>query len=198
MSCRKRKEKSITATLIHRKSGQTPGYEVRFYDPFGNRVAIYLGGRRYAKKTAIELKEIVGNLVFYRDNAITVPDKKTLAWLEAASPEIRKKLANVGLIELPETHTLGELWDYRDLHKGLGGAFDVIRKQAGLPEIPRPFDNMRATRSNEIYAHFGPSKESEWIGHSARVRADHYDMIGNDDYTEAAGWESTKGSRSVR
>ena len=81
---------------------------------------------------------------------------------------------------------------YRDFRKGFGGAFDAIRKQAGLPEIPRPFDNMRATRSNEIYAHFGPSKESEWIGHSARVRAEHYDMITDDDYKSAASWQISR------
>ena len=371
------------ATFIHRKTGHTPGYEIRFYDPHGDRIAVYLGGRKYSKKTATELKEIVEHLVFYRDNAVTIPDKKTLAWLEAASPEIREKLGKVGLIEVPKTHTLGELWDsflaqrtdlkkatieidnttktwffkffdaneslknlteeqmlewkkslskqlakasvatylkqakacfnwavkkewitksplngigigsfvnkskdrvismeeyrrlldacpcqdwrviialarigglrcpsevfalrwadmnwekgrffvrspktehhagkedrivpifpelkteletlfsmpqskgkefvinrYRD--KNLGTLFSRIAKQAGLPEIPRPFDNMRATRSNEIYARFGPAKESEWIGHSAQTRADHYDMITDDDYESAANWE---------
>ena len=66
--------------------------------------------------------------------------------------------------------------------------FNKISKEAGLAIIPRPFDNMRATRSNEIYARFGPAKESEWIGHTARVREEHYDMITDDDFESAANW----------
>ena len=50
-------------------------------------------------------------LVYYKDNAITVPDKRTLAWLESVTPEIRRKHGKVRLLEIPESHTLGELWD---------------------------------------------------------------------------------------
>ena len=98
------------ATLYSR-AGKTPGYEIRLFDPHGRRLVIYLGGRKYSGKTANELKQIVETLVYYRDNAIAVPDKKTLAWIEAASPDIREKLGNAGLIEVPTIHTLKELWD---------------------------------------------------------------------------------------
>ena len=82
----------------------------------------------------------------------------------------------------------------RHRYKNLGTLFSRIAKQAGLPEIPRPFDNMRATRSNEIHKCFGPHKESEWIGHSAEVAKDHSLMIQDSDDLEAAQWEiqSTK------
>ena len=63
--------------------------------------------------------------------------------------------------------------------------------KAGLSIIPRPFDNIRMTRSNEIYDRFGPFKESQWIGHSDKVRDDHYLMIQDDDYTETAGMEKS-------
>jgi len=98
------------ATLIHRKTGQTPGYEIRFFDQHNKRLAVYLGGRKYTEHTANELKRIVEKLVFCRDND-NDPDKKTLAWLESASPEIREKLAGVGLIEIPKTYTVKEVWD---------------------------------------------------------------------------------------
>jgi len=78
---------------------------------------------------------------------------------------------------------------HRDSDRNLGAPFNKISKEAGLAIIPRPFDNMRATRSNEIYARFGPTKESEWIGHSAKVRENHYDMITDDDFESAANWE---------
>jgi len=78
---------------------------------------------------------------------------------------------------------------YRDPKQNLGTAFQKIVKRAGLPVIPRPFDNMRMTRSNEIYNKFGAFKESQWIGHSGRVRQDHYLMIQDSDYKEAAQWK---------
>ncbi len=105
--------KEIDLATLAKRGGKTPSYEVQFY-PDGQssqRKTIYLGGRRYTEKTANELKGIVETLVYYRDNSITVPDKKTLAWLESASQEIREKLGNVGLIVVPKTHTLGELWN---------------------------------------------------------------------------------------
>jgi len=97
------------ATLC-RRTGRSPGYEIRFYDPHGRRLTLYLGCK-YSEKTAQELKEVIEKLVYFRNNSITIPDKKVLVWLEAASPEIRKKLGKAGLIEVPETHTLKELWD---------------------------------------------------------------------------------------
>jgi len=373
------------ATLAKRE-GKTPSYEIQFF-PDGHssvRKTIYLGGRRYSEQTATELKRIVEKLIYCRDND-NDPDKKTLAWLEAATPEIREKLAIVGLIEASQTHTLGELWDsfletkaemkdstvksyeltkahffeffdendflenlsqdrmiewkesltkklakasvatrikttktcltwavekkwiavspldgigrgdfrnkkndriipmeeyyrlldacpcqdwrviialarvgglrcpsevlrlrwsdvnweknrfyvhssktehhdgkesrivpifpelkteletlffmpesegreyvvnrYRDPGQNLRTTFDKIVVQASLQTIPRPFDNMRMTRSNEIYNRYGAFKESQWIGHSAKVRQDHYLMIQDSDYTEASQWE---------
>ena len=57
---------------------------------------------------------------------------------------------------------------YRDPKQNLGTTLAKIVKRAGLPKIKRPFDNMRTSRSNEIYREFGAHCESEWIGHSAR------------------------------
>jgi len=69
----------------------------------------------------------------------------------------------------------------------LGAALKIIVQRAGLNMFPRPFDNMRATRSNEVYNRWGAFKESQWIGHSNRTRADHYLMITDDDFREASG-----------
>jgi integrase len=68
----------------------------------------------------------------------------------------------------------------------LGGPFARIVRKAGLTRIKRPFDNMRMSRSNEIYRQYGAFKEKEWIGHSAQVRGDHYLMMGDADYSDAA------------
>jgi integrase len=61
-----------------------------------------------------------------------------------------------------------------------------IIKIAGLTNVARPFDNMRMTRSNEVYRQFGAHCETAWIGHSSRVREDHYMMILPEDIAKAA------------
>lgn len=97
------------ATLAIR-SGKTPGFEIQFFHQ-GRRKTIYLGGRRYCERTARELLGVVETLIYLADNSIAVCDKKTLAWIEAASDDIRQKLQKAGLVEIPELKTAGELWD---------------------------------------------------------------------------------------
>jgi integrase len=75
---------------------------------------------------------------------------------------------------------------YHTPKQNFGTMFGKIVRRAGLPEIPRPFDNMRMTRSNEVYNRWGAFKESQWIGHSARVRQDHYLMLTDDDFSDAS------------
>jgi integrase len=384
------------ATLVIDNSAPTLGYNIQYYDG-KKRKTIYLGGRRFSRKTAEKVKEIVEILIYYRDNGITVPDKSVLYWLETVSDAIRNKLAKAGLIEIPDVHTCQELWqefmtfketskikpatflqytyaqkrffeyfdeknnidqlkpehfldlkemllkryetatvagtikqfkavlnfaknvkkwievsplagigcgsfrnkskdrivsaaDYEkmlaacpnqewrtiialarygglrcpsevallrwsDVHwsknrffvrspktehhdegesrivplfpelrkeldtlffsyenneenklnhaemmmsqefvipsfqvknTNLGKQIAHIVKLAGLPTLPRPFDNMRMTRSNEVYNKWGAFKESQWIGHTAKTRSDHYLMITDDDYDVAA------------
>jgi len=84
-------------------------FEIDFYVN-GKRKTIPLGVK-YTEQTAIELKGIVETLLRYNDNSIAVLDKRTQTWIETAGPEIREKLAKAGLIELPPSHTLKELWD---------------------------------------------------------------------------------------
>jgi len=69
----------------------------------------------------------------------------------------------------------------------LGTQFARIVKKAGIGRIARPFDNMRATRSTEVYNEFGAKKESLWIGHSVKVAFENYLMVTDDDYAVAAG-----------
>jgi len=77
---------------------------------------------------------------------------------------------------------------YRDASQNLRTTFEKIVKRAGLEMFPSPFRNMRMTRSNEIYRKYGAFKEAKWMGHSGRVRADHYLMLTDDDFHEASQW----------
>jgi len=53
---------------------------------------------------------------------------------------------------------------YRDASQNLRTVFGKIVKRAGLEMFPRPFGNMRMTRSSEIYREFGATCEAQWIG----------------------------------
>jgi integrase len=98
------------ATLTVDKPGKTAGYNIQWYED-KRRITIYLGGRRYAKKTAERLKEIVETLLYYKRNVIMVPDKSVELWLKSAPDEIRSKLAKAGLLTLTEAKTCQQLWD---------------------------------------------------------------------------------------
>jgi integrase len=78
---------------------------------------------------------------------------------------------------------------YRDPKTNLGTRFADAAKVARLGEIPRPFDNMRASRSTEIDREFGPKVESLWIGHSQKTAYKHYLMVTDDDFAHAVKWD---------
>ncbi len=375
------------ATLSKKNTGS---FEIQFRDENGDRKTVYLGSRKFTERTAGELKEVIERLVLCRTNTMEL-DRRSLTWLETASAEIRRKLSDVGLIVVPPSHTLKELWDaflafktrhvkestislyeavrsrfdlffgdgeqideltrermqswkdhmldevegptvacyvkqtktvfnwakgqgwiekspmtgvsvgsfvnkkkdrivpmtdyrrllevcpckdwrviialtrigglrcpsevlqlrwedvdwdrgcflvrspktehhegkegrtvpifpelktelealffdpssegkefvinrYRSTKQNLRTTLEKIFNRAKLPMIPKPFDNFRMTRSNEVYNRWGAFKESQWIGHSSRVRADHYLMLTDDDYLEASQWESKTAS----
>lgn len=62
---------------------------------------------------------------------------------------------------------------------------EAIQKRAGIPLIPRFFDNCRASRSMEVFDKYGAFRESEWIGHSNGVAMQHYFKMKNSDYSDA-------------
>lgn len=75
---------------------------------------------------------------------------------------------------------------YRDPKTNLGTQFTRIAHKAGLGKIPRPFDNMRSTRSSEISRKYGPAKESRWLGHSIETALKHNDQAFDEDFGEAS------------
>jgi len=81
---------------------------------------------------------------------------------------------------------------YRDASQNLRTTFEKIVHRAGLTMFPRPFDNMRASRANEVYRRWGEILEKQWIGHDPRVFADHYWMAMDTDFSAAAGWSASQ------
>ena len=62
-------------------------------------------------------------------------------------------------------------------------------KQGIVPHrrIGKPFNNMRASRSTEIYNEYGAFLESQWIGHSTKVAQAHYLQVRDEDFEKAVG-----------
>ena len=101
-------------------------------------------------------------------------------------PELRTELETHGSLD----ETKGNEFVIQGLQNSswnLHAAFQAIAKRAGLGKIIRPFDNMRMSRSNEVERKFGSKKESLWIGHSEKVMVNHYFVLEDGDYAEAAG-----------
>ena len=70
--------------------------------------------------------------------------------------------------------------------------FNVIAVRAGIGKIPRPFDNMRASRATEIHREFGEKAESVWLGHSKKIATECYLMITDEDYDTAASGQKRR------
>ena len=96
-------------------------------------------------------------------------------------PELKKELESLWFDQSSEGRKF-VINRYRDTAQNLRTTFGKIVKRAGLEMFPRPFDNMRMTRSNEVYRKWGAFLESQWIGHSRRVREDHYLSITDADF----------------
>ena len=95
-------------------------WEIQYRDEYRRRISITLSGIKYSERTARKFQEVVNILMNKRINNDPTIHRPTLAWIEGASPEIRAKLARVGLCRLPSTHTTGELWDtYIDKHSDI-------------------------------------------------------------------------------
>lgn len=68
------------------------------------------------------------------------------------------------------------------------GVYQAIKKlcaDLGVPTWTRLVQNLRASRSNEIYREFNEVAESEWIGHSTVTARKHYLQLLDSDFVKA-------------
>ena len=101
-------------------------------------------------------------------------------------PELREELDRHFLAD----ESIGNVFVIQSLQGTswrLHEALQKIAHHAGLGTIIRPFDNFRATRSNEVLERWGEIKESQWIGHSQAVMKKHYLRLTDEAFAEAAG-----------
>ena len=104
-------------------------------------------------------------------------------------PELHTELKQHLLSDATEGNAF-VIQGYQGTSWGLGNQFQKIADHAGLGTIKRPFDNMRLSRSNEVRAKWDVLKENLWIGHSGKVMKDHYAVLSDEEYADAAGMET--------
>jgi hypothetical protein len=61
-----------------------------------------------------------------------------------------------------------------------------ILERAGIEKWAKLFVNLRASRATELEKEFPAYLVDRWIGNSSKVRQDHYLVVAEDDYREAA------------
>lgn len=59
---------------------------------------------------------------------------------------------------------------------------------AGLAPWPKPWQNMRITRENELFARFPAPTVVQWQGHSPKIAAKHYARVPEPHFQDAAEW----------
>ena len=121
-------------------------------------------------------------------------------WFTVYSPKLKGKRRDVPLfpeivVELRTFHSMpgNEDQEYivnryvNRITNNFVHSFNRIARRAGIGKVPRPFDNMRMSRSNEIRQQYGTKLENLWIGHSAKIADAYYTIATETDYAIAAG-----------
>ena len=64
---------------------------------------------------------------------------------------------------------------------------EQVLERASVPKWPKLFNNLRASCETDLMRHWPAHCVHEWIGHSARVAAEHYLQVTDADYEAAGG-----------
>ncbi len=72
-----------------------------------------------------------------------------------------------------------------------------IVESAGVEAWPRLFNNLRASRADELERTFPSHVVDKWIGNSAKIRRDHYLLTLESDFARAAGYPAQNPAQSA-
>ena len=95
------------ATVVKQKRKRVDAYQIHFKFR-GERRFLSLGSK-YGKEECDEIARYVDKLVTACETDAAL-DRRSLAWLDSISDDLRERLANVDLIRIKRVPTLGELW----------------------------------------------------------------------------------------
>ena len=74
--------------------------------------------------------------------------------------------------------------------------FRAILKKGGIPEWPKLFNNLRATRDTELQESYSIHKVCSWLGHSPQISLKHYTQMTDEDFRRASAPPSSVQSRT--
>ncbi len=119
------------ASLQERKRKNGSSWVIQFYIN-GKRKNVFLSDK-YSKVYAKEIAGIVERLAECVEIE-TEPDRRTKAWLSEIGDDLRDRIASAGLIVVPESLTLGDIWDRfldepGDRKQSTLTGYDVSRKR---------------------------------------------------------------------
>jgi integrase len=103
-------------------------------------------------------------------------------------PEITEELEKLQATQKDKGEYVIHRYSGQDTHNWWRH-YTLIAQRAGIETIPRPFDNMRASRATEVYNKYGAKIASVWLGHSVKTALQYYLMVTDNDYATAAGQE---------
>ena len=74
-------------------------------------------------------------------------------------------------------------------NSNLRGRFNNLLKNAGIPEITKPFQSMRSSGENEMVKKYSLKSVIDWVGHDVKVAAKNYldSEFDNSDHLKATG-----------
>ena len=75
--------------------------------------------------------------------------------------------------------------------RNIGKSFSHIIRNAGYEPWPKPLQNLRSTRENELERQFPSHVVQAWIGHNRKTAETHYLRVSDDDFEQAVtGWSN--------
>ena len=111
-------------------------------------------------------------------------------------PEMVTELERLQAITDGDQEFVINRYSNRDGGVNLVQPFNTIARRAGIGNVVRPFDNMRASRATEIERDYGAMAESLWLGHSQDVAKKSYLMVTEEVYAAAVAGKKVKESVS--
>jgi integrase len=76
--------------------------------------------------------------------------------------------------------------------RNIGKSFSHIIRNAGFDPWPKPLQNLRSTRENELERQFPSHVVQAWIGHNRKTAETHYLRVSDDDFDQAVtGWSNS-------
>ena len=103
-------------------------------------------------------------------------------------PELRCHLE--ACFDAAEAGSVFVISKHRMTHRGLTAAYRRILLHAAVPEYPKLFQNLRATRQTELAQDWPLHVITSWIGNSKDVALKHYLQVTEDDFSKATAVKS--------